>query len=112
MTQEDVDFLKANRDAVIEYLMNDDAVVIADPERQYEPFGMTEIQQATYLDAIRLFISVGAPATYISNSNITRLILKKRSLHGTALLTVIRCCARLCQLTAPSGFQSTFRNIK
>ena len=37
MTQEDVDFLKANRDAVIEYLMNDDAVVIADPERQYEP---------------------------------------------------------------------------
>ena len=49
MTQEDVDFLKANRDAVIEYLMNDDAVVIADPERQYEPFGMTEIQQAYIL---------------------------------------------------------------
>ena len=49
LTGEDKEFLKANKEEIINYLLNDEIKIEIDKEHQYEPFGMTEIQQAYVL---------------------------------------------------------------
>lgn len=49
LTSEDKEFLKANKEEIITYLLNDEIKIETDTEHQYEPFGMTEIQQAYVL---------------------------------------------------------------
>lgn len=49
LNPEDKEFLKANKEAIIKYLLNDEIKIETDKEHQYEPFGMTEIQQAYVL---------------------------------------------------------------
>lgn len=49
LTQADREFLKENREAVIQTLLNDEVHIVADKKGQYEPFNMTEIQQAYVL---------------------------------------------------------------
>lgn len=49
LTPEDKKFLTANKEEIIAYLLNDEIKIETDMEHQYEPFGMTEIQQAYVL---------------------------------------------------------------
>lgn len=49
LTAEDMAFLKANKAMILEYLENDQVQVVADEANKYEPFALTEIQQAYIL---------------------------------------------------------------
>ena len=49
MTEEDKSYLKENKEAVIACLLDDNIVLENDDDRQFEPFPLTEIQQAYVL---------------------------------------------------------------
>lgn len=64
LTLEDKNFLKENKDVVIECLLQENVTIVEDRKNQYEPFGMTEIQQAYVLGRNPAF-SYGGCACHI-----------------------------------------------
>ncbi len=55
LSPEDIDLLKANKEKIIEFLSNEDIRIIDDKEHAYEPFALTEIQQAYMLGRSNAF---------------------------------------------------------
>lgn len=55
LTPDDMSFLKANKIMILEYLENDQVKVVVDEENKYEPFALTEIQQAYMLGRNKAF---------------------------------------------------------
>ncbi|WP_175547830.1 non-ribosomal peptide synthetase [Ruminococcus flavefaciens] len=49
LSDDDIALLKANKSSIIEFLENEDVKIIKDEEHAFEPFALTEIQQAYML---------------------------------------------------------------
>ena len=64
LTPEDKAFLKENKEAVIDCLLNDVIRIEHDEEHQYDPFALTEIQQAYVLGRNKAF-EYGGTACHI-----------------------------------------------
>ena len=64
LTSEDKAFLKENKEAVIDCLLNDVIRIEHDEEHQYDPFALTEIQQAYVLGRNKAF-EYGGTACHI-----------------------------------------------